>query len=268
MMLTRDRITTRLREAGIKPGDDVLVHSSLRAVGPIDGGADALIDGLLAAVGPGGTLVMPAFNYTRPLPQPHFDPRTTPGKTGALTEVFRKRPGVLRSLSPTHSVAAAGPRAAEFTDGHLDTQTFGLGSPIDKLASGGGWVLLVGVTHTSNSTIHVGETHAGVTKFAWNDGPLPSIGVKMPDGRVVEHAIDTTPSCSLAFNALDYPLRRNGEIIDLTLGAAPSHLMRGADVIARTVEIVRSDPSTLFCTRADCRPCRLGREHVRKTVRD
>jgi hypothetical protein len=90
----------------------------------------------------------------------------------------------------------------------------------------------------------------------------------MPDGQIVEHPVDTTPSCSLAFNALDYPLRRNREIIDLTLGAAPCHLMRGADVIARTVEVVQRDPDTLFCTRVDCRPCRLGREHVRKTVRD
>jgi hypothetical protein len=117
-MVTAREICEALRHVGVKAGDHLLVHSSLRAVGPIDGGVDAMVDGLLDAVGPDGTLAMPSFHYTRPLPEPWFDPATTPGKTGWLTEVFRRRPGVLRSLHPAHSVSAIGPRAASFLADH------------------------------------------------------------------------------------------------------------------------------------------------------
>jgi aminoglycoside 3-N-acetyltransferase len=113
-MLTKAQIKETLLSKGMKPGDHLLVHSSLRSVGPIEDGPGALIDALLEITGSEGTLAMPAFNYRRYLPLPHFDARTTPGRTGALTEIFRKRPESLRSLHPTHSVTAQGKRAAEF----------------------------------------------------------------------------------------------------------------------------------------------------------
>src|SRR5688500_9160065 len=160
-MLTRRHVVENLRGLGVGEGDHLLVHSSLRAVGAIDGGADALLDGLLDAVGPNGTLAMPAFNYSRPEVLPHFDPASTPGRTGALSEIFRARPGTLRSLHPSHSVVASGERAAEFLADHMSRRSVGVDSPIDRLAQAGGVVLLLGVTHMSNTTVHVGEEHAG-----------------------------------------------------------------------------------------------------------
>jgi aminoglycoside 3-N-acetyltransferase len=162
-MLTKKQIQDVLLRSGMKVGNHLLVHSSLRQVGPIDGGADALIDALLETVGSEGTLAMPAFNYTRPLPVPYFDVRSTPSRAGILTEIYRKRPETLRSLHPTHSVAAQGRRAAEFLADHLKYMAFGVGSPIDRMMQAGGYVLLIGVTHLANSCIHIGESYSGVT---------------------------------------------------------------------------------------------------------
>jgi len=259
-MITRQQIHDALTAAGVKHGDHLIVHSSLRSVGPIDGGADALIDGLLDAVGRNGTLAMPAFNYTRPLPEPYFDPAVTPGKTGMLTEIFRKRPGVLRSLHPAHSMSIHGPRAAEFIADHRTS--FGVGTPIDRIAQAGGYVLLLGVTHTSNSTIHVGDSHGGAVRFWWYEGDPPTAKVRLPDGRIVEHQFDVSSSCSMAFNAVDLPLRRAGAIRDLRIGQALSHLMHGADIIRAIVELTRTEPTVLFCTRPDCRPCVMARKHI------
>jgi len=162
---TKLDITSGLRSAGVREGDSLVVHSSLRAIGPIDGGAEAVIDALLDAVGRDGTVAMPTFNYSRPAVS-IYDARETPGRTGMLTELFRKRPNALRSDHPSHSMAAIGQRAAEYLADHPKHGAFGLGSPLDRIAAAGGHVLLIGVSHLSNSTIHVGETHAGVPRFA------------------------------------------------------------------------------------------------------
>ncbi len=261
-MITRRQIGDALRSTGLQLGDCLFVHSSLRAVGPIEGGPEALIDGLLDAVGAAGTLAMPSFHYTRPLPDPYWDPLTTPAKTGALTERFRARPGVRRSIHPTHSILAQGNRAEEFTADAMRYPAFGIGSPLDRIAQAGGWALLIGVTHTSNSCIHVGEVHANVPKFFWNEGPLPIAKVRMPDGTIVHHQLDCTASCSAAFNAVDLPLRRRGQIVDLNIGLAACYLMRCRDVIDAVIELWREYPGVLGCTKPTCRPCTLGRKHL------
>ncbi len=264
--LSRQKVKDTLVREGLKTGDILLVHSSLRSVGPISGGADALIDGLLDTVGSDGILAMPAFNYTRPLPTPYFDTMATPSRAGALTEVYRKRSQSIRSLHPTHSVIAQGKRAVEFLSGHEKCLAFGVGSPLDRLAQAGGWVLLLGVTQTANSCIHVGESHAGVRKFHWQDGPSPVAKLLTPDGRIVEHPIDCSSSCSAAFNYLEYPLRRKGMLVDLNLGDATCLLMRGKDVIATVIEVVQERADALLCRSETCRPCLLARKYISENL--
>jgi len=258
---TRLEILNALRGAGVREGDSLVVHSSLRALGPVDGGAEAVIDALLDAAGQTGCVAMPTFNYSRPAVE-LFDARETPGRTGLLTELFRKRPNGLRSDHPSHSVAAIGRRAAEFLADHPKRGAFGLDSPLDRVAAAGGFVLLIGVSHLSNSTVHVGETHAGVKKFWWGEGDPPRVKVRLADGRVIEHQLDVTASCSRSFNAVDLPLRSRGAIRDFSIGDALCFLMRGRDVIDATASVVRDRPDALFCTKPDCRPCVMARRHL------
>ncbi len=261
-MVTAAQIAQTLSDAGIRAGATLLVHCSLRSIGTLEGGPDALIDVMLDLLGPAGTLSMPTFNYSQPRVEPYFDPRSTPGRTGALTELFRRRPGTIRSLHPTHSVAGFGARAEEFLVDHYKADTFGAGSPLDRMARAGGFVLLLGVTHLANSTIHVGETHARRVKFFWDEGLAPTSLMLLPDGRVINHTLDATPACSLAFNEIDGTLRDDNQITDLYLGAAPSFLMRGQDVIDAVVRLIRRRDTALLCNRPSCRPCSMARKHL------
>lgn len=262
MQATKRQIVDALGRAGLRRGDHLLVHSSLRKVGPIDGGADALIDGLLEVVGEDGTLAMPAFNTTRYLPTPCFDMRLTASRSGMLTEMYRQRPASQRSCHPTHSVVAQGRRAAEFLADHYLREAFGVDSPIDRLARAGGYVLLIGVTHMANSCIHIGESCAGVTKFYWDDGPLPVVKCRLPSGDIIDYELDCTASCSMAFNAVEYLLRKRNHVSDLNVGQALCFLMQGRDIIENVVEMLRERPDFLLCNREICRPCVLARKHL------
>lgn len=245
-----------LRDIGLGAGDSVIVHSSLRSLGPVESGPEGVIDALLEAVGPHGNLMLPTFNYSHPLPQPHYDRVATACRTGAIPETGRKRPEAIRSLHPTHSVAVIGPDARELTDDHLSVRAFGVGSPIDRLAQRGGKVLLLGVGHTSNSTIHVGEEHGGLPKPPKDYHPGAfAAKVLLPDGKVIEHALDSSPSCSAAFEAAALPLRQAQAIRDGRIGGCLVQLMPGQAVIDAVVCLIHEHPGAMLCTNPNCVSC-------------
>src|SRR5215212_2811399 len=120
-VVTGSMIEAGALELGLGAGDIVVAHSSLSSFGWVEGGEDEVIDALLAVLGPAGTLCMPALSYGDygpDKPPPRFDPRTTPGIVGRIPERFRRRPGVKRSLHPTHSMAGTGGRADEILRDH------------------------------------------------------------------------------------------------------------------------------------------------------
>jgi hypothetical protein len=101
-----------------------------------------------------------------------------------------------------------------------------------------------------------------VKKFFFDESPsgdAPVVKMKLPDGRIVDHRLDPSSSCSMAFNAAELPLRERGAIRDLRVGPALSYLMRGRDVIQAVVSLAGRRGDALFCTRPECRPCTLGR---------
>jgi aminoglycoside 3-N-acetyltransferase len=146
--VTRKMITDGLRGLGLLEGNIVLVHSSLSSFGHVEGGAGAVIDALWDAVGPAGLLCFPTLSYGKfgpDNPPPPFDPAATRCIVGQIPETFRLRPGVIRSLHPTHSIAAYGPRAGEFLAGHEDSETpCGPNSPWRRLCDCRGSVLMIG----------------------------------------------------------------------------------------------------------------------------
>jgi aminoglycoside N3'-acetyltransferase len=142
----------RLRELGIVPGDTLLVHSAYGPLLGFQGNPGALIDAFREAVGPDGNLLMVSLPYhssTREYLEKldAFDVRKTPSKMGLVSETFRRRPGVLRSLHPTHPILALGPKAEWLVAGHEDCPyPCGAGSPFGKFLALGGKILFFGVT--------------------------------------------------------------------------------------------------------------------------
>jgi aminoglycoside 3-N-acetyltransferase len=175
-----DELVAQLRALGVRPGDTVLVHASLGAVGPVYGGARAVADSLLEALGADGTLVVytqtpdnsdpsrwpVTRGYAVPAKQwhrlratlPAFDPERTPSYgVGLLPEEVRTRPGALRSGHPQSSFAALGPAAAQITAGHALDCHLGESSPLARLEELDARILLLGVDFSVCTAFHLAE---------------------------------------------------------------------------------------------------------------
>ena len=157
--LSVDSVAEQLRALGVRRGMALQVHTAFSKVGPVEGGPTGLIAALQAAVGRGGTLVMPSMSDDDDHP---FDPRTTPCiGMGVVADTFRRLPDVLRSDSP-HAFAASGPLASRILAPHPLSLPHGPDSPVGRVHELGGYVLLLGVGHDADTTIHLAEYMAGV----------------------------------------------------------------------------------------------------------
>lgn len=253
--LTQEKLIDAFTGLGIGKGARLVVHSALRSLGPVAGGADAVLDALLACIGPEGLLVVPTFTYDNRI----FDPAHTPGHTGILTETLRQRAGAVRSKHPTHSVAAIGKGAAKLVERHHFVPGLGVDSPLGRLAGSGGGILLLGVGHANNSTVHVGEAQAEVPyrHIPFNpDWPavIPVAGREPFRAIVLE-----PPGCSRAFGVVESGLRQRKAIKDTAIGRALVQWMSGNEVVRATVELLRSDPSALLCNDTGCYRCNRAR---------
>lgn len=181
MQYTKDYLKQQLREAGLQGTDTVLIHSSMKAVGEVEGGADAVLDAWMEYFAQ-GLLLLPTHTWAQ-MSGEHsvYDPKSEESCVGLLTNMFRQRPGVVRSLHPTHSVAAYGKAAAAYVAGEENCNTpCTPGGCYDRLRQVKGKILLVGVGHERNTFIHSVEEVLNVPNRL-TDRPV-LFQVVMPDG--------------------------------------------------------------------------------------
>lgn len=177
---TIDSLQSDFNALGIRSGMVLLVHSSLSAMGWVCGGPVAVIMALQQTLGTTGALVMPTHSTdltepsrweNPPVPEswwpviratmPAYHPGLTPTRSmGVIAETFRKQKGVLRSAHPHHSFCAYGDQAAYITDNHPLACGLGEGAPLARIYDLGGSVLLLGVGHDSNTSMHLAEYRA------------------------------------------------------------------------------------------------------------
>ena len=251
-MVTTDQIVEGLHALGIRPGDLLLVHSSLKSFGEVEGGAGAVAEALVRAVSPGGTVFVPTFNFS----QVPWDRLAPPSLTGAITEAFRKRSDAERSDHATHAVTGVGPIAREILADHDKHHPFGEESPLWRLWKRNAGVLLIGCRHNSSSMIHVAEEVVGVPYLK----RTRTQKIITPHGT---HEITLRrPNCSKSFYRIDAPLRAAGKIVDGTIGPSKLMLMRADDIINVASEMLRRDPTALLCDAGTCEACDEARTYL------
>lgn len=189
-------ITRALADLGVRPGDLLMVHASLRRLGPVAGGPTAVAQALVDAVGPtGGLLAYVSWDrspYEETLngavmsPRaraawPAFDPRTAgtyPG-FGALNAALVTLPSAQRSAHPDASMVAVGPQAAHLTVPHPLESAYGPGSPLERFVDSEGKVLLLGAPPDALTVLHYAEAVAPIPGKRRVTYEMPILG---PDG--------------------------------------------------------------------------------------
>ena len=246
--VTAHDITSGLHTLGLHAGDVALVHSSLSSFGHVEGGAEAVIDALLETVGPTGTILMPTLTGSEALSPdnpPVFDPRRSPCWVGRIPETFRQRPDAIRSLHATHSAAAIGREAVALTTEHLDSITpCDAHSPYGKLAQmPNGYILLLGVDHQRNTTMHHIEELVGVD---YHIQPGFARAQVMLEGQtLVRHILLHRYGTARNFNVMEPALIERGIQQNGRIGQADVRLIHAGRMVEITAQALRLDPRLL-----------------------
>ncbi|MDO3409787.1 AAC(3) family N-acetyltransferase [Saccharibacillus sp. CPCC 101409] len=250
-MHTRESLIGQLQKLGIDEKGTLLIHSSMKSLGAVEGGADTVLDAWSAYM-EDGLLVLPTHTWSSiKARNPKFYVEDTPCCVGILPELFRKRPGVVRSWHPTHSVAALGADAEDFTRGdeRFDTPC-ARGSVWGRLLDRRATILLVGVDLRRNTFIHGVEEWADIPGRL-TDGHEDLITV-LPDG--TEIPVPSRRHCGLSWSEhfwkVDGVLEKEGVMRKGTLGDAEVRVCDAAGVARVITTMLEVNPDLFSDNRA------------------
>ena len=269
---TIENLRSDLRMLGIKNGANLIVHASLRSIGNVEGGYRNFLQALLLAVGENGTIIVPAFYYGALDPAAHtiqlekdelkkararvkpFDIYLAPSAEGAFGDIVRLDPRSIRTDHPAISWAVIGAKSREFTDYTAIDDADGLESPIGRLYSkGNGQILLIGVDHTSNTSIHLAESLAGCHHY------FDEV-IRYKANETTWRTFKGCGGCSRGF----YKIRG---MIDFTkyehkgkIGNALTYLVEQKPFVDAAKTALEKTPWGLLCDKPECRGCTKARE--------
>ncbi|HEY7382405.1 MAG TPA: AAC(3)-IV family aminoglycoside N-acetyltransferase [Beijerinckiaceae bacterium] len=252
--LSKAQIVDQLRRLGVAGGGVLLVHTSFRAVRPVEGGPAGLIAALCDALG-SGTLVMPSWTGHDEEP---FDPSTTPAAPdlGVVADIFWRQPGVRRSAHP-FAFAALGPLAEQIVADPLPLPPHIPASPVGRVHERDGQVLLIGIGHEADTTLHLAELLGGAPYR------VPKHCTVEQDGRPVRVSYGENDHCCERFALADDWLRAENLQAEGLVGHAHARLARARDIVRVAREHLAREPLIfLHPAAAGCAECDAARRSL------
>lgn len=251
--VSRAELVAQLRSLGVKEGGVLLAHTSFRAVRPVAGGPLGLIAALRDALGADGTLVMPSWTGDD---EEVFDPTNTAASAdlGVVADVFWRLPDVARS-DHCFACAAVGPEAARITSDPLPLPPHIPASPVGRVHDLDGQVLLLGVGHDADSTLHLAECLASVPYGVAKHCTVRKDGLPTHiDYRENDH-------CCARFALADGWLRARELQSEGPVGHAPARLARSRDIVRVARERLLKEPLVFLHGPGEgCAECDAARE--------
>lgn len=253
-MLRFENLVDAFHELGVEEGDTLLVHSSYKSFGEVDGGPQAVIRALEASLGTDGdgTLIMPTFNFDFNKGAP-WDVRTTPSKMGVLTELVRTDPRAKRVFHPFYSFAVLG-KHAEMLGGLRYKSAYERNSVFGKLRDLDGKIMVIGLSYNDSMTFfhHIEQMEGVDYRF-----------LKQFKGEVTdENGITYTDTFEMLVRDIDKGvmtmvdpmgvlMEQAGVIKSAKIGEADVKLMKANEVYEFTVREMRRDPHLLYYIKKD-----------------
>jgi aminoglycoside 3-N-acetyltransferase len=246
------RLTQAVREVGIEAGDLVMMHSGFRRASGFTGTPSDVIDAVLEAVGPAGNLLMMSIPYRGSSQRyaegdPLFDLRRSPSVVGLISEVFRRRPEVMRSASPLHPVLACGPLAAWLTADHdKSPYSCGKGSPFERFLTLGGVFLFYDAPFSSLTFMHYVEDRFRDRLPVDPYDPAPAaIRVRDVAGRessVRQYFFSGAARGRRAFGRVERALLAAGCLRTTRVGNSRVMAVRASDVVECSKRLIEAGP--------------------------
>lgn len=244
-MYTKNNIIDYIINLGIKPTDTLLIHSSMKSIGEVEGRADTVLDAFMKYMEE-GLLIFPTHTWAQINNQYNiFKPETEPSCVGILSNLFFKRPNVVRSWHPTHSVAAYGKDAAEYVSGEERWDT-----PCPR---GGCWgrlydrkakILFLGCSLKRNTFLHSVEE--------WNNIPNrladthENLKILTPNGDIIDRPMrrhhSSVGDVSQNYDKMLEPFLYKGIAKKGYIGDAESVLCDVAGMADLTTSFLRRNP--------------------------
>lgn len=251
---SKQTLTHQLQQVGITAGDSLMIHSSLKAMGWIAGGAQAVVEALMDAVTPEGTLVMPAQSTDNsdpvywmepPVPEnwhqpirdelPAFDPHLTALRgMGKVAECFHRHPDAVRSPHPAHSFVAWGRYASEWMSEQPLEDSFGKRSPLGKMMEADVKILLIGVDFDACTALHYAEFMQENRSFSPQGAAMSVNGERIwQTYDCVDMDADRFPEIAKEYD---------GEIVKGTLGQAQVQIVEMRSIVEFGIRWLKKNP--------------------------
>ncbi len=245
-------MTSAFRDLGVQTGDTLLVHSSYKSLGEVDGGPQTVIDALLAALGSDGTLIMPSFNFDFNKGK-SWDVRSTPSQMGILTEFARKDPRAKRVFHPIYSFAIIG-KHAEMLGNLRYKSSYERNSVFGKLRDLDGKIMVIGLSYTNSMTFfhHIEQMEGVDYRFLKQfTGEVTDWDGTTKVDTFEMFVRDIDKGVITEVNPMGKLMEKAGVIKSKKIGEADVKLMKANEVYAFTAREMRRDPHLLYYVKKD-----------------